>query len=65
MLFWLSEWTGRKIDGEFLTECTDLIDSIARYGAGEDSGVTEDDLRRRIQALREWATEMRSRMRGI
>ncbi len=39
MLFWLSDRTGRKINGEFLTEYTDLIDSIARYGAGEDSGV--------------------------
>ncbi len=64
-LFWLSDRTGRKINGEFLTEYTDLIDSIARYGAGEDNGVTEEDLRRRIQALREWATEMRRRMRGI
>ncbi len=44
MLFWLSDRTGRKINGEFLTEYTDLIDSIARYGAGEDSGVTEEDL---------------------
>jgi hypothetical protein len=61
----LSDWTGRKIDDEFLMEYTDLSDSITRYGAGEDSGVTEDDLRHRIEALREWATEMRRRMRGI
>lgn len=64
-LFWLSDRTGSKIDDEFLAEYTDLIDSIARYGAGEDRGVTEDDLRCRIQALREWATEMRRRIRGI
>jgi hypothetical protein len=61
----LSDWTGRKIDDEFLMEYTDLSDSITRYGAGEVSGVTEDDLRRRIQALREWATEVRNRIRGI
>lgn len=64
-LSWLSDWTGREIDPEFLSAYNELIRSIWRYGTTEDSTLTGDTLRQRVQMLNEWATKLRQSMLGI
>jgi hypothetical protein len=63
-LFHLCQYYNVEIDDPmFIAEVQSLESDIQNFV--KDESLNEDDLRHRIEALREWATEMRRRMRGI
>ena len=63
-LFHLCQYYDVEIDDPmFIAEVQSLESDMQDFVKNES--LKEDDLRRRIQALRDWATEVRNRIRGI